>query len=41
MPVHDWTRVSDGAFHDFHMSWLLEIKRAPLSIVASCLPRSP
>src|SRR5215475_4558274 len=28
MPVHDWTRVSDGAFHDFHMSWLLEIKRA-------------
>jgi hypothetical protein len=28
MPVHDWTRVSDGAFHDFHMSWVLEIKRA-------------
>ncbi len=28
MPVHDWARVSDGTFHDFHMSWLLEIKRA-------------
>jgi hypothetical protein len=28
MPVHDWTRVSDGAFHDFHYSWVLEIKRA-------------
>src|SRR6185369_13843788 len=28
MPVHDWTRVSDGSFHDFHYSWVLEIKRA-------------
>lgn len=28
MPVHDWTRVSDGAFHDFHYSWVLEIKRS-------------
>ncbi len=28
MPVHDWTRVSDGTFHDFHYSWVLEIKRA-------------
>ena len=28
MPVHDWTRVSDGNFHDFHYSWVLEIKRA-------------
>ncbi|NUQ64630.1 MAG: DUF4058 family protein [Pirellulales bacterium] len=28
MPVHDWTRVSDAAFHDFHYSWVLEIKRA-------------
>jgi hypothetical protein len=27
MPVHDWTRVSDGTFHDFHYSWVLEIKR--------------
>ncbi|HKI33324.1 MAG TPA: DUF4058 family protein [Gemmataceae bacterium] len=28
MPVHDWTWVSDGTFHDFHYSWVLEIKRA-------------
>ena len=28
MPVHDWTRVSGGTFHDFHYSWVLEIKRA-------------
>jgi hypothetical protein len=28
MPVHDWRRVGDGAFHDFHYSWVLEIKRA-------------
>src|SRR5207302_7392632 len=28
MPVHDWTRVSDGTFHDFPYSWVLEIKRA-------------
>src|SRR5437870_1834480 len=28
MPVHDWTRVSDGTFHDFQYSWVLEIKRA-------------
>jgi hypothetical protein len=27
MPVHDWTRVSSGTFHDFHYSWVLEIKR--------------
>jgi hypothetical protein len=28
MPVHDWTRLSEGIFHDFHYSWVLEIKRA-------------
>jgi len=28
MPVHDWTRVSAGIFHDFHHSWIEEIKRA-------------
>jgi hypothetical protein len=28
MPVHNWARVSDGTFHDFHYSWVLEIKRA-------------
>ncbi len=28
MPIHDWTRVIPGVFHDFHLSWLAEIKRA-------------
>jgi hypothetical protein len=28
VPVHDWTRIYAGAFHDFHHSWLEEIKRA-------------
>lgn len=27
MPIHDWTRVDAGIFHDFHQSWLPEIKR--------------
>lgn len=27
MPVHDWTRVSDGTFHHFHYAWMLEILR--------------
>jgi Protein of unknown function (DUF4058) len=26
MPVHDWTRVSAGTFHDFHCTWIPEIK---------------
>src|SRR5438105_5167074 len=25
MPVHDWTRVSAGIFHDFHNAWVLEL----------------
>jgi hypothetical protein len=28
MPIHDWTRVDAGVFHDFHLSWLPAIKRA-------------
>ena len=28
MPVHDWTRVSAGVFHDFHGSWITELKKA-------------
>lgn len=27
MPIHDWTRVEVGIFHDFHQSWMPEIKR--------------
>ena len=26
MPVHDWTRVSAGTFHDFHCTWMPAIK---------------
>lgn len=26
MPVHDWTRVSAGTFHDFHCGWAPEIR---------------
>lgn len=28
MPVHDWTRVNPGLFHDFHQTWSVAIKRA-------------
>lgn len=28
MPVHDWTRVEAGVFHDFHHSWIEELARA-------------
>jgi hypothetical protein len=27
MPIHDWTRVPGGAFHDFHQDWTIEIRR--------------
>lgn len=28
MPIHDWTKVNAGTFHDFHQTWIIEIKRA-------------
>jgi hypothetical protein len=28
MPIHDWTRVDAGIFHDFHHEWVSTIKRA-------------
>ncbi len=28
MPIHDWTRVPSGIFHDFHQSWTIEIRNA-------------
>jgi hypothetical protein len=28
MPIHDWTRVSAGGFHNFHQDWTIEIYRA-------------
>lgn len=27
MPIHDWTRVGAGIFHDFHHTWIAELKR--------------
>jgi hypothetical protein len=28
MPVHDWTRVDAGLFHDFHQSWTVTLRNA-------------
>jgi len=28
MPIHDWTRVNPGTFHDFHGSWITHIKES-------------
>lgn len=27
MPIHDWTKVRAGVFHDFHQEWTICIKR--------------
>ena len=27
MPIHDWTRIDSGTFHDFHQGWTIEIRR--------------
>src|SRR5262245_39710927 len=28
MPVHDWTRVDAGIFHDFHTMWRVSLRKA-------------
>ena len=28
MPVHDWTKVDDGIFHDFHCAWIIHLKES-------------
>lgn len=28
MPIHDWTLVQSGLFHDFHQGWSVEIRNA-------------
>jgi hypothetical protein len=28
MPIHDWTRVNAGIFHDFHHEWISTIKHS-------------
>jgi hypothetical protein len=35
MPIHDWTRVPAGIFHDFHHEWISTMKHA---LNASLLP---
>jgi hypothetical protein len=35
MPIHDWTRVTAGTWHAFHLSWISEIQ---LSLNAGLLP---
>jgi len=36
MPVHDWTLVDDGIFHDFHVVWTVGIRTA---LNAGLLPK--
>ncbi|MGL4554099.1 MAG: DUF4058 family protein [Gemmataceae bacterium] len=36
MPIHDWTRVYDGAFHDQHNTWITFLK---VALNAGLLPR--
>jgi len=35
MPVHDWTRVDAGAFHDFHNVWIAMLR---IALNSSLLP---
>jgi hypothetical protein len=28
MPIHDWTLVDAGTYHDFHSSWIIHLKEA-------------
>jgi hypothetical protein len=28
MPIHDWTRVDAGLFHDFHQTWTIALRNA-------------
>jgi hypothetical protein len=35
MPIHDWTRVDHGTFHDFHQGWAVQVRS---SLNAGLLP---
>ena len=39
MPVHDWTRVEAGIFHDFHTVWTGASERAQRGIAAGGILR--
>lgn len=28
MPIHDWTRVTPGTWHDFHLSWVVQFSNS-------------
>lgn len=28
MPIHDWSRVSSGTFHNFHQGWIIALRDA-------------
>src|ERR1043165_4478362 len=36
MPMHDWSRIPAGLFHDFHQTWTIQIKAA---LNAGLLPK--
>jgi hypothetical protein len=36
MPLHDWSRIPSGLFHDFHQTWSIQIKFA---LNAGILPK--
>jgi hypothetical protein len=46
MPIHDWTRVPSGLFHDFHQTWTILLKMClnagllPEGLIALVEPRS-
>ena len=27
MPIHDWTHLTAGTWHDFHLAWIAEIRK--------------
>jgi hypothetical protein len=36
MPLHDWSRIPAGLFHDFHQTWSIQIK---LALNSGILPK--
>lgn len=36
MPIHNWSRIPSGLFHDFHQTWSIQIKMA---LNAGILPK--
>lgn len=38
MPIHDWTRVTAGTWHDFHLAWIAELRNV---LNGGLLPRKP